>query len=72
MENLRKKFIICKTITTDDYDLGWNIFNHICNNPEAVKEFNDHSAFDNYCWDFYEQAAIAGIEHVLDEELIKL
>lgn len=27
---------------------------------------------DGGCWDFYEQAVIAGIEHVLDEELIKL
>lgn len=27
---------------------------------------------DGGCWDFYEQAVIAGIEHVLDEELIEL
>lgn len=27
---------------------------------------------DSGCWDFYEQAALAGIEYVLDKELIKL
>lgn len=27
---------------------------------------------DSGCWDFYEEAAIAGIEYVLDKELIKL
>lgn len=48
MENLRKKFIICKTITKYDYDLGWKIFNHVCNNPEAVKEFKDYSVCANY------------------------
>lgn len=37
------------------------------------KYWSDHEGpNDGGCWDFYEQAAIAGIEHVLNEELIEL